>query len=262
MAWYMGIDIGSKTSKGILLKDREVIVKHLLISGVNYRLSAGLLTNFLLDQAGISEKDITSTVTTGNAETVVFSDEYITDIRCCARGMHQVFPQVRTVIDIQGQNSQVILTNSEGQVKNFVISEKCAGGSGRFLDIVANVLRVRIEDVGELSLKSKNPVIFTTGCAVFGESEAISRVAEGISKEDILAGVLKALAEKISALVNRVGLEEPCAVSGGGALNTGIISILEEKLNLSILVPPDPQFITALGAAIFAGEKSINEASS
>jgi len=170
--------------------------------------------------------------------------------------MHQVFPQVRTIIDIQGQNSQVILVNSSGQVKNFVISEKCAAGSGRFLDIVANVLRVKIEDIGELSLKSRNPVVFTTGCAVFGESEAISRVAEGISKEDILAGVHQALAEKISALVNRIGLEAPCAVSGGGALNTGLLKSLELKLNIPLLVPPEPQFITALGTAMLARDKT------
>jgi (R)-2-hydroxyacyl-CoA dehydratese activating ATPase len=258
MSWYMGIDIGSKTCKGILLKDSEVIAKQLLISGVNYRISAEQLKDSLLSQACISIKEIARIVTTGHAETVVFSNEYITDIRCCARGMHHVFPQVRTIIDIQGQNSQVILTNSGGQVKNFVISEKCAGGSGRFLDVVANVLRVKIEDIGELSLKSHNPVVFTTGCAVFGESEAISRVAEGISKEDILAGVHKALAEKIVALVNRIGLEEQCAVSGGGALNIGLIRSLEEKLGHLILVPSDPQFINALGAAILAREKSIN----
>lgn len=257
MSWYLGIDIGSRTSKGILLDNREVRVKHLMGTGINFKTSADRLKNELLKQAGIIDADISYTVTTGHAETVSYSNEYITDIRCCSRGINQVLPQARTVIDIQGQYSQVILVNPEGQVKNFVISEKCAGGSGRFLDIVANVIRVKIEDIGELSLKSRNPVMFTTGCAVFGESEAISRVAEGISTEDILAGVHQALAEKIVSLVNRIGLEEPCALSGGGALNCGLVKSLVEKLNIQILVPPEPQFITALGAAILARENSI-----
>jgi len=136
-----------------------------------------------------------------------------------------------------------------------VVSEKCAAGSGRFLNVIANVLRIDLKDIGPLSLKSKNPVTFTTGCAVFGESEAISRVSEGASKEDILAGVHKALANKVSTLVDRVELEKDCAVSGGGALNLGLIKSVEEKLGVPLLVPPHPQFITALGAAIIAEER-------
>jgi predicted CoA-substrate-specific enzyme activase len=136
-----------------------------------------------------------------------------------------------------------------------VVSEKCAAGSGRFLDIISNVLRIDLRDVGPLSLKSKNPVTFTTGCAVFGESEAISRVSEGASKEDILAGVHKALANKVSTLVDRVGLEKDCAISGGGALNAGLVKNIEERLGIQLLVPPQPQFITALGAAIMAEER-------
>ena len=161
---------------------------------------------------------------------------------------------MRTVIDVQGQSSQVIRLTEKGQVINFVVSEKCAAGSGSFLEIIANVLRIDLNDIGPLSLKSKNPVIFTTGCAVFGESEAISRVSEGFSKEDILAGIHKALANKISALVNSVGLERECAISGGGGLDVGLIKSVEEKLGIQLLVPPQPQIITALGAAIMAEE--------
>jgi len=161
---------------------------------------------------------------------------------------------VRTVIDVQGQSSQVIRLNEKGQVVNFVISEKCAAGSGRFIDVIANVLQLGLEDIGSLSLKSDDPVVFTTACAVFGESEAVSRVSEGIAKEDILAGVHQALAEKLASLVDRVGLEEQCAISGGGGLNVGLIKRLEKKLRVELLVPPQPQFVTALGAAILAEE--------
>ena len=136
---------------------------------------------------------------------------------------------------------------------DFVVSEICAGGSGRFLEVIANVLQVKIEDIGPLSLKSANPVAFTTGCAVFGESEAISRVAESIAKEDILAGVHRSLAGKISSLINNIGLEEPCAISGGGGLDVGLIKRIEE-LGFRLLVPLQPQIVNAWGAAIIACE--------
>jgi predicted CoA-substrate-specific enzyme activase len=137
-------------------------------------------------------------------------------------------------------------------VTNFTISEKCAAGSGRFIEVIANVLRINLKDFGPLSLKSKQPVTFGTGCAVFGESEAVTRVAEGIPKEDIAAGVNKALASKISSLVKKIKLEEPCAICGGGALNTGLIKTVEQEMNIELLVPTQPQVVTALGAAVAA----------
>jgi predicted CoA-substrate-specific enzyme activase len=257
MPYYMGIDIGSGTSKGVITRDGELLAYHLLPSGVNYRMVAQKLGEELLAKAKLSKADIACTVATGQgAGNVPSSNQKVTDIRCCARGINKIFPLVRTVIDVQGQSTQVIRVNGEGQVANFAISEKCASGSGRFLDIIANVLQIKLEEIGQLSLKSENPVVFTTACAVFGESEAVSRVSEGIPKEDILAGVHKALAEKISALVGRVGLEERCAIAGGGALNIGLIKRVEEKLGVNLLVPPQPQFVTALGAAILAAEVS------
>lgn len=260
MPYFMGIDIGSGTSKGVITRDGELLAYHMLPSGVNYRTAAEKLREELLAKAGLSLQDIACTTATGQGSgNVTFSNQQVTDIRCCARGINSIFPPARTVIDVQGQSTQVIRLSESGQVANFVISEKCASGSGRFLDIIANVLQIQLEDAGPLSLKSDNPVVFTTGCAVFGESEAVSRVSEGIPKEDILAGVHKALAEKISALVNRVGLEEQCAVSGGGGLNTGLIKWVEEKLGVQLLVPPQPQFVTALGAAIMAEETSTVE---
>jgi predicted CoA-substrate-specific enzyme activase len=256
MVWFMGIDIGSGTSKGVITRDGKLLVYHLLPSGVNYKKTAHRLREELLEKAGLTQEDISFTVTTGHGGGIIpFSEQHIADIRCCGRGINSVFPSVRTVIDVQGQYSQVIRLNGRGQVTNFVVSEKCAAGSGRFLDVVANVLQIELNDIGPLSLKSKNPVAFTTGCAVFGESEAISRVAEGISKEDILAGIHKALADKISSLVDRVGLEEQCAISGGGGLNIGLIKKIEDNLGVQLLVPPQPQIINALGAAIMAEEE-------
>lgn len=257
MSWFMGIDIGSGTSKAAITKDGKLQAYHMLNSGVNYKQTAQRLTDELLAKAGLALKDITYIVATGyGAEIIPFANERVVDIRCCARGIHNVFPTVRTVIDIQGMSSQAIRLDEQGKVTNFAVSEKCAAGSGRFLDVIANVLRIDINDIGPLSLKSKNPVTFTTGCAVFGESEAISRVSEGASKEDILAGVHKALAHKVYTLVERVGLEKDCAISGGGALNTGLVKSIEERLSIQLLVPPQPQLVNALGAAILAEERS------
>ncbi|MFQ6122942.1 MAG: acyl-CoA dehydratase activase [Dehalococcoidales bacterium] len=255
MAYFMGIDVGSGSSKGVITRDGELLAYHLLPSGTNYRAAAQQLRDELLAKARLSPEDIAYTVATGQgAANVAFSDKQVTDIRCCARGINRLLPSVRTVIDVQAQSSQVIRLSESGQVINFVVSEKCAAGSGRFLEVIANVLQIELKDIGALSLKSKNPVAFTTGCAVFGESEAISRVAEGSAREDILAGVHQALADKISALIERVGLEKDCAISGGGGLDVGLIKRVEEKLGIKLLVPPHPQMVTVLGAAIMAEE--------
>ncbi len=255
MSWFMGIDIGSGSSKGVITDDGKISAYHILPSGINYRATAQKLREELLARINLSPDDIASTIATGyGAGSIPFDCKQASDTRCCARGINSIFPSVRTIVDIQGQSSQVIRIDDRGRVINSVVSEKCAAGSGRFLDIVANVLRIELKDVGPFSLKSKNPVSFTTGCAVFGESEAISRVSEGFSKEDILAGVHRALANKISALMDSVGLEEECAISGGGGLNVGLIKSVEENLGIHLRVPPQPQFVTALGAAIIAQE--------
>ncbi len=254
MACFMGIDIGSGTSKGVITRDGEFLTHHLLPSGINYRVAAQRLREELLAKAGLIAEDVADIVTTGHGAGIIpFSSRHVADMLCCARGINHIFPPIRTVIDVQGQSSQVIRLDEKGKVINFVVSEICASGSGCFLEVIANVLQVELKDIGPLSLKSQNPVTFTTGCAVFGESEAISRVSEGIPKEDILAGVHKALACKISALIDRVGLEEPCAISGGGGLNIGLIKSLEE-LGIRLMVPPHPHLVNALGTAIIAEE--------
>ena len=258
MPRYMGIDIGSGTSKGVILEDGRIAASLLIPSGINYRLAAEKLRKDLLSQMGLNPEDISATVVTGHgAANVPFDNRQAVDIRCCARGIHHLFPAARTVIDIQGQSSQVIRISETGQVVDYSASEKCASGSGRFLDIIANVLQVELRDIGKIAARSTHPVSFTTGCAVFGESEAVSRVAEGIPREDILAGVLQALADRIASLVDRVGLEKECAVSGGGALNTELVRKMEEKLKIPLLLPPQPQIVNALGAAVIAGENAI-----
>ena len=256
MAWYMGVDIGSSTTKGVIAGSGETKASLIIPSGSNYRVAAEKLREGLLNKAGLRPEDIKCVVVTGHGmDRILFGNRTITDMRCCATGTNKLFPEARTVIDVQGQSSQVMRVGEKGQLINFVVSEKCASGSGRFLEIISNILQIKLEEVGPLSLLSRHPVVFTTGCAVFGESEAISRVAEGIPKQDIIAGVNKALADKIAALVNRVGLEQPCAISGGGGLNVGLVRSIEEKLGVRLMVPLQPQLVSALGAVIIAEEE-------
>jgi predicted CoA-substrate-specific enzyme activase len=255
MACYMGIDIGSSTIKGVILRDGELEVYHILSSGVDYRSAALDLRDKLLTKAGLLDRELAGTVATGHGAGIIpLNSRHVADMLCCARGINYVFPSARTVIDVQGQSSQVIQIDEKGNIVNFAISEACASCSGCFLEVITNVLRIGLDDIGPLSLDAKNPVTFTTGCAVFGESEAISRVAEGVPKEDILAGVHKALAGKLLALINNVGLNEPYAISGGGGLNIGLITRLGE-LGIQLLVPQQPQIVNALGAALMAEEQ-------
>lgn len=256
MAYFMGIDIGSRTSKGIVLSpEGDVLASDVRPTGTDYGLGAATLRDQLLRKIGVLADQIAYTVATGQSVTLPFASEYVTDIQCCARGVHRTCPSARTIIDIQAQISQVIRLGESGLANNFVVSEKCAAGSGRFLDIIAHVLQVEIEEIGPLSMESTKAVAFSTGCAVFGESEAISRVAEGAAKEDILAGVHRSIADKISALAAQVGVEGLCAIVGGGALDDGLVKSIEEKLGVRAMVPARPQLIHALGAAATARER-------
>jgi predicted CoA-substrate-specific enzyme activase len=253
MSWFIGIDIGSGYSKGVITRDSELVASHVTMSGANHRKSAEVIRTELLKQVNLNQGDIAITVATGvGADNVHFASQRASDIVCTARGISKAFPQARTVIDVASQSSRVIRLSGEGKVVNFAISEKCAAGSGRFIEVIANVLRIELSDFGALSARSETPITFSTGCAVFGESEAITRISEGVPKEDIAAGVNRALAGKISSLVKKLKLEEPCAVCGGGALSNALVKTIEGELNTNLLVPINPQLITALGAALTA----------
>jgi len=262
MSWFMGVDIGSAYTKGVITRDLELVASHTIISGTNHRTSAQAIRSELMRKINLTDNDILNTVATGyGADSVYFADHKASDIVCTARGINNVFPQARTVIDIASQSTRVIRLDESGIVTNFTVSEKCAAGSGRFVEVIANILRIDLADFGRLAARSKNPITFGTGCAVFGESEAITRISEGIPKEDIAAGVSKALASKISSLVKKVRLEEPCAVCGGGALNTSLVKTTETELSINLLIPPRPQLVTALGAAIIAATLKTSQSS-
>jgi predicted CoA-substrate-specific enzyme activase len=260
MAWHVGVDIGSYTCKGALTKDGALADFVILTSGTDYSRTARQILETLLSRNHLSRGDLGSVAATGNgAKRADFADAFVTDIICSARGINILAPSVRTLIDVGSQSTQVIWVDEIGRIAHFALNEKCATGSGRFLQVVANILRVRLEEVGPLSLTSHNPVTFTTGCAVFGESEAITRVSDGVPKEDILAGVHKSLAQKIGSLTRGRGLDSDCAVCGGGALDSGLLRSLEKNLATKLYVPQNPQIVTALGAARYAASSLVAE---
>lgn len=256
MAIILGMDIGSSYSKAVLLKDNSLLAFAIIHTGGNYRLAAERVKEEALKRVDLGEERIVSTIVSGvGAPATSLAQQEVAEILALGQGIHYYFPSVRTVIDVGGQASKVVKLDESGRPLDFALSEKCATGSGKFLQVIAKVLQVKLEELGPLSFQSNKKVQFTTGCAVFAESEAISHIADGASKEDIIAGVHDAIALKIQGLINKLTWEKDCAIVGGGALDKGLVKSIEERLNIKLLVPDNPQIVQALGAALLAGER-------
>ena len=250
-----GVDIGTVSSKAVIIDGHEIISSCIIPSGGDYRLSAENVMKEALKGAKLSMDDIRHVVATGyGAANVPFPSQEASDITCDGRAVSFLIPSVRTVVDIGALFSKAFRLDQSGTVAKFVFSGKCAGGCAKILQVIARVLQVKLEEIGALSLKSQKRVEFNTGCAVFMESEAVSRVAEGASKEDLLAGVHRALASQIHSLAERAGIEKDYALIGGGAKNIGLVKAVEETADLEIIVPEKPQLMAALGAALIAGD--------
>src|SRR4030043_818207 len=255
MAFVLGIDIGSASSKGIVLNEKGLSGSFECPSGGDFKLTAKRMKKELLSQAGISENGISRTVATGyGSKLVTFADEVKPDIVCHGKGVSSLLSSVRTVIDVGDLYTRVFRMDGLGSGLNFLMSGKCAGGSGRILQVIAKVLHVKVEEIGELSLNSRKRVEFNTGCAVFAESEALSRLSQEVTKEDLLAGIHRALAAQIDSLAERMGVEQDVAMVGGGARDIGLVQAFKEIRGHDILVPPTPHLTAALGAALIAME--------
>jgi predicted CoA-substrate-specific enzyme activase len=249
--------MGSASAKGVLLAGKKILAQVEFPSGGDFKLTADRIREDLLSRARVPAKSISYTVATGfGSKSVSYSDSALTDISCHAKGVNYLCPTVRTAVDAGDLYSKAFRMDENGNLQNFVLSGKCAGGSARILKVAAKVLRLNVEEMGDLALKSKKEVEFNTGCAVFAESEAISRIAEGISKEDLLAGIHRALAAQLNALAVRLGIEKDYALVGGGARNSGLVKALEAMSGFPIVVPPDPHMTAALGAALIALERA------
>jgi len=254
--FFAGLDIGSTITKLVITADSEVIATVIKSTGAEHRRLANKVMEDALAQADISFDKLSYIVATGYGRiNVPFADSQITEITCHMRGISWLFPDVKTIIDIGGQDSKGIKVNN-GRLINFVMNDKCAAGTGRFMEVIAEVLGVKLEDMGEISLKSTKPAEISSICTVFAEQEALSRLSEGVPVEDILAGIHKANASRIYAMVKKIKIEKDLAITGGGAKNIGLRSALEEKIGFKAVVAPEPLLTGALGAALLAGEKA------
>lgn len=253
-----GIDIGSVTTKVVVLAETKVIARTIAPTGAHPQAVAEKLLEEALKQAGLSMAEIGYIVSTGyGRRTIKFGTRVITEIGAAARGasfLSSPSGRIHTVIDLGGQDSKVISLGEKGEVVDFVMNDRCAAGTGRFLETMAAVLGVGLEEMGELSLKSKAPFQISSICTVFAESEVISLIAQGRSKEDIVAGIHASIAERIHGMITRVKAREMISFIGGGAKNIGVKKAVEDKLQMKVWVPQEPQFVIALGAALIARE--------
>ena len=252
--YFAGIDSGSTSTDVVILdKDQNIVTGIILPTGAGAAIGAERALEEALKDAGLQREDIDAMVTTGYGRTAISDgDKSITEITCHARGAHFLNPEVRTVIDIGGQDSKVIRLDENGAVANFVMNDKCAAGTGRFLEMMARTMEMRLDDMGKAGLSYKEDITISSMCTVFAESEVVSLIAQNKATDDIVHGLNKAVASKTAALAKRVGGEERYMMTGGVSKNQGLVKTLEEKLGTTLVISDKAQLCGALGAALFA----------
>ena len=257
--YVAGVDSGS-TSTDVVILDQDGKIKSTMIipTGGGAMMSAEKSLDLAVEKAGIKEEEIVRIVTTGYGRAYIESgDDSITEITCHAKGAHYLNPNVRTVIDIGGQDIKAISIDENGAVKNFLMNDKCAAGTGRFLEMMARTLGLSLEEMSTKGLEWKENIVISSMCTVFAESEVVSLVAQNKDVADIIHGLNVSVASKVGALAARLGKKNPgeYMMTGGVAKNPGIIKALEEKLDAKLYICDEAQLCGALGAALFAYEK-------
>ena len=255
---FAGIDVGSLSTDVVLLDGKGKVAGHSIVAtGASTQKASGEALSLALAIAGGTAADIALTVSTGYGRDRVPSAEVkVTEITCHARGARRLFPGTMTVLDIGGQDSKVIRLSPDGRVADFAMNDKCAAGTGRFLEVMARTLEMDLEQMGPRALLSRRSLSVSSMCTVFAESEVVSLIASGATAEDIAWGVHLAIANRIAALAERVGCEAPAVMTGGVAKNPAARKALEDRFGFPLLVPEEPQLAGALGAALIAREKS------
>ena len=248
-----GIDIGSITAKAAILEDGRILGSKVVFTGYNARQAGKNVFDDLLRELGMEASSIEKVVSTGyGRNSVECADKAITEIICHGAGAYYLNPEVRSIIDVGGQDSKVLTIDSDGRVKDFAMNDKCAAGTGRFLEVMARALESDLDDFGIVSLESDSPSKISSICTVFAESEVVSLIAKGESRGDIIAGIHESVASRISSLARRVGVKEPVMMTGGVARNIGVVRALEKVLGVSIKVSEFAQVNGAVGAAVMA----------
>jgi (R)-2-hydroxyacyl-CoA dehydratese activating ATPase len=254
MAYAAGIDVGSTQTKAVLIdEDQRIVSRALVDTGANVVTAAEKAFRAALDGASASEEEVAFIVGTGYGRyKVTFGDAQVTEISCHARGAVLMFPATQTVLDMGGQDTKAIHVDPRGEVLDFCMNDKCAAGTGRFLQAAAFALDLPLGDLGPTALRSKKPVQITTTCIVFGKSEILSWLARGKKVEDILMGVHRSIAVRSMALLHRVGVKPQVTFTGGVSRNRGMVEVVQEMLGVTLNVSEESQFMGALGAALFA----------
>lgn len=250
-----GCDIGAATGKLVIMEDNRILSYSIVRVQPESELTAQEAMDEALKKAKLNLNQIQHYVGTGYGRIhIPFANETVTEIACHGRGAHWIDPLIRTVIDIGGQDSKVIKIDDKGVIQDFAMNDKCAAGTGMFLEDIAGILELKVEDLGPMSLQANEVIKISNQCSVFALSEVISLVAEEKTIPDIVAGINDSVASRMISMVYRLGLEEKVILSGGVAKNTGVCRNLEEKLGVKLVnpFPVDPQVIGALGAALFA----------
>jgi (R)-2-hydroxyacyl-CoA dehydratese activating ATPase len=254
---FAGVDVGSLSTDIVLVSEEgEIAGQAVVATGASIARAYAEAMKAALASAGAIAAEIAFTVSTGyGRERVPGSDLSLTEIGCHARGARHLFPEAVTVLDIGGQDSKVIRIGPNGKVSDFAMNDKCAAGTGRFLEVMARTLEVDLEQMGERALQATRPLAVSSMCTVFAESEVVSLIASGAAPGDIAWGIHTAIAERIAALADRVGVAQPVVMTGGVAKNRAARKAIEERLRVRLLVPDEPQVAGALGAALFARER-------
>jgi len=248
-----GIDVGSLTTDVVILRGNEILSYAIVPTVASSEESAMRGYREALQKAGIGPDAVVRIIATGYGRySTGLAHKSLTEITCHAVGARCLFPKARAVIDIGGQDSKVIKLTEDGTLEDFVMNDKCAAGTGRFLEVMARSLGVSLESLGELSSKASGDVRITATCTVFAESEVVALVAAGVPTEDIIRGLHRAVADRIVGMVARLRAQPPFVMTGGVAKNKGVVSAVREVLGGEILVPEEPQIVGALGAAVLA----------
>ncbi len=252
----LGIDIGSITAKAAVMRDEKILAVRILRTGYNAKTAGDQLFEGIVSGLGLNPSDIQGIVATGyGRKSITFADRAVTEITCHAAGARYMNSEIRSVIDIGGQDSKVILLDETGRVKDFAMNDKCAAGTGRFLEVMARALEVEISDFGSLSLSADHPASISSLCTVFAESEVISLISKGESRKNIIAGIHDSIAARVSAMAGRIRWIPPVMMTGGVAQNSGVVRSLEKKIGYPLVVTPNAQLTGAIGAALIAMNK-------
>lgn len=257
-----GVDIGSITTKTVILKDGSLLSSNIIRTGAYSKHSGIKCLKIALDKVSLDLNDVNYIVSTGYGRAnIECANKQITEISCHGTGASHLFPGTRTVIDIGGQDSKAISLNEDGEVKDFVMNDKCAAGTGRFLEVMANALEIDIDKMGGISLLTDNEISISSMCAVFAESEVVSLLAEGCPIESISKGLHNAIVERVLSMANKIGIKEPMTLTGGVIKNIGVIIAIKNRLgiNFKVSVPNDPQIVGAYGAAMLAHKQLLKE---